>query len=96
MQVLAAKPASQVPNTPYWGTYYLWVGPAACASAPLGPACRGLPASPGSGVPHPTGGTPVGLGTFGILWQESNGLEGLQREARSFGGLKPADHMVLV
>lgn len=90
------KPTGQIPDTPYWGKYYLWIGPGPCTSAPGGSACRGIPASPGSGVPLPAGAGAVGAGAFGILWQETNGVSGLQREAFFLGSLKPADHMVLV
>ena len=87
-------PSPALPASPTWGTYYLYVGPAACAS-PTSNACRGIPAED-PGVAPPTGGEPVGVGAFGILWQESNGVGGLQRERFNLGGSRPADRMVLV
>lgn len=94
-----AKPASQpgvpsVPDTPYWGTYYLWLGPGHCA-APTSNECLGTPSAPNSGVPLPVG-QPVGVGTFGMLYQESNGLPGLQRAQTFSGGIKAPDRMILV
>lgn len=83
------------PQSPYWGTYYLFVGAAACATGPSTNACRGSPAAPGSGIPHPTqedtsiGPAPV----MGVLWVESNGKGGLQRF--KLGGDAP-DRTILV
>lgn len=77
-----------VVNTlPYFDTYYLWLGAASCDSA-VSNDCRGTPAN-GAGVTTPAG--PVGVGTFGMVYQETNGAPGLQRFS---GGGYPADHMV--
>lgn len=85
---------TQVNGLPYWGKYYIWIGPGHCLS-PLSNECTGQqPASPGSGVPLPAG-SPVGPHVFGVLWQESNGIHGLQRRD-TYPGPKPADHMVLI
>lgn len=78
----------------YFGTYYLWIGAGDCSQSPISNACRGVPVAPGSGVPTPAGA--VGAGVFGILYEESNGVDGLQRSKFFFGGLRPADHTVLV
>lgn len=88
------KPAG-APETPYWDKYYVWFGPGPCGDAPTGPVCRGTPTAPGSGVPLPTSGS-VGPGLFGVLWQETNTVDGLQRQSIYFSGQKPADVMVLV
>ena len=79
----------------YFGTYYLWVGPGDCTGSVIAGGCRGVPASPGSGVPLPTGGA-VGAGVFGVLYEESNNAAGLQRQQFAEGGLRLPDHMVLV
>lgn len=89
------KPAGQVPDEPYWDTYYVWLGPGPCVGATFSSACRGTPVTDGSGVPLPTSGA-VGAGVFGILWQETNGLDGLQRAPTSDNGPHAADKMVLV
>ena len=78
------------PDTPYWGSYYLWLGVGHCVT-PLSSDCRGQPAYQ-PGVEPPTGGSPVGPGVFGVLYEESNGLAGLQRSFTS----RVADRMVLV
>ena len=90
-----AKPAGGLPETPYWDTYYLWIGPGPCSAAPAGPICRGTPAAEGSGVPLPTEGA-IGAGVFGVLWKETNSVTGLQRQPVFSGSIKPADAMVLV
>lgn len=77
-----------VNTVPYFDTYYLWIGAVSCES-PTTNDCRGTP-SAGAGVTTPAG--PVGVGLFGILYQETNGAPGLQR----FSGSTPADRMVLV
>ncbi|HUR69841.1 MAG TPA: hypothetical protein VM370_11405 [Candidatus Thermoplasmatota archaeon] len=100
----AGRPASPsplpaVPNSGLFGTYYLFVAGNQCTNV-ASDGCRGLPASPGSGIPNPTpdGGTLVpSLSVWGLLWQESNQLSGLQRKGISSGGVfHPADHIVLV
>lgn len=93
--ILVAKPNGGLPETPYWDTYYLWIGPGPCTTAPVSASCRGVPAADGSGVPLPTSGA-VGAGVFGVLWKETNVLTGLQRQPVFDGGVKPADAMVLV
>lgn len=92
----AQRPASPpgvptLPASPYWGTYYLWLGAGRCVAMDLND-CRGFPSAPESGVPLPDGSRTVGLGTFGMLYQESNGMAGLQR----YVTLRPGDRMVLV
>lgn len=86
--------------SPYFGRYYLYIGAGDCtesATAAISNACRGTPASPGSGVPLPSPPGPVGAGALGILYQESNSFDGLQRRQFAFGsGLRPADHMILI
>lgn len=77
-----------VPDTPYWGTYYLWIAPGRCLS--VSNDCRSVPAQPPVGVEYP-GGT-AGLGIFGVLFEESNGMPGLQRSFTT----RPGDRMVLV
>lgn len=77
-------PGSPVPPAAVFGTYYVWIGPGHCTN-PIGGDCRGVPAGAGST-----------LGVFGVLYQESNGLGGLQRTATFTAGHRPADRMVLV
>lgn len=79
---------------PFFGTYYLWVGPGECTS-PLSNVCRGVPVAPGSGIPTPAGN--VAVGVFSVLYEESNGLTGLQRSPIIVGStLRPPDRTVLV
>ena len=82
-----------VPDTTYWGQYYLWVGAGRCATFDLND-CRGTPATPPVGVklPPQVGGGTLGFGLFGVLYEETNGMEGLQRYWTS----RPADRMVLL
>lgn len=80
---------------PYFGTYYLWVGIEDCSQSPISNDCRGVPVSPGSGVPTPDGSA-VGLGIFSMLYEESNNVAGLQRNVFFAGGLRQPDHTVLV
>lgn len=99
----AYRPTSppNVPSLPpsqLWGKYYLWIGPGHCTS-PFSGDCRSVPAGEPRGVP--TGAPPpapsyVGAGLFGVLFQESNGLAGLQRTLSAAGGARPPDRMVLV
>lgn len=92
-----------LPQTTYWGNYYLWLGVGRCTTPDLN-VCRGSPPGPPVGVEKPDcplapsqcpsgvfGGT-VGVGVFGILYEETNGVAGLQR----YYTTRPADRMVLV
>lgn len=76
-------PGSPVPESAAFGMYYVWVGPGHCVP-PTAPDCRGVPAGPGST-----------LGLVGVIYQESNGLPGLQRQATNVGGFRPPDKMVV-
>ncbi|HET6406011.1 MAG TPA: hypothetical protein VFH78_15330 [Candidatus Thermoplasmatota archaeon] len=82
-----------LPNTPYYGTYYLWVGAGHCIGTNLND-CRSYPPGGPIGVklPAEAGGGTVGFGVFGMLFEESNGAPGLQRFVTS----RPPDRMVLV
>lgn len=66
-------------------TYYLWAAAYRCAPR-FSEDCSGVPAA----------GTPV-WGFVGVLYEEANGLGGLQR-AQTFAGGKPfdPDNMVLL
>lgn len=69
-------------------TYYVYAGHAACKEVPLGPftsECSGTPA---------TGGATLGL--FGIVYEETNGLPGLQRTDLIVGRYYPADRILLI
>lgn len=98
-QIDATRPNSPpgvptAPPTPYWGKYYLWLGAGRCASMDLND-CRGHPATGPVGVDLPDqvgGGTAPGVGLLGILYEETNGMNGLQR----FFTSRPGDRMVLV
>ena len=94
-EINASRPNSppgvpSLPPTPNWGKYYLWLGAGHCTTGNLND-CRGVPASPPVGVELPQGGT-LGFGQFGMLYEESNGLPGLQRFFTSRAG----DRMVLI
>ena len=80
-----------LPQTPYWGKYYLWIGAGHCTTLNLND-CRSVPATGPVGADLPTGSGYVGLGTFGMLFEETNGMTGLQR----FFTTRAADRMVLV
>jgi hypothetical protein len=86
------SPLPGVPDMALWDTYYLSITPLKCLS-PTSNDCAGSPAAEDSGIPMPVG-EPVGLGVFGVLWQESNGCSGLQR--RSVAPCSQPDRMVLV
>ena len=81
----------QLPQTAYWGKYYLWIGAGHCITLNLND-CRGFPAASGSGIPLPDGGTAPIPGIFGILYEETNGAPGLQR----FFTSRSADRMILI
>jgi hypothetical protein len=86
-------PAPTTPDTPYWGTYYLYLAAGECADNAIANDCTGRPTAPGSGVPLPTGGA-IGSGQgVGTLYKESNGRPGLQR---FFAYPAPADRIILV
>lgn len=93
----STPPGVPNPNEPYYGKYYLWIGPGHCLPNPLVLDCRGSLA-PGSGtaLPYEAGGGSLPIGLFGVLYQESNGVPGLQRTPVVSGGLRPPDHMVLI
>lgn len=104
----ASRPTSppgvpSLPQTTYWGKYYLWLGAGHCTTLNLND-CRGYPPGTPVGVEKPDcplapsqcpagvfGGT-VGFGIFGLLYEETNGMAGLQRYYTS----RAADRMVLV
>lgn len=83
--IAATRPTSppgvpQIPNEPFFGTYYLWLGAGHCTTFDLND-CRSVGANRfGFALPNEVGGgrTP-GVGIFGLLYQETNGAPGLQR-----------------
>jgi len=99
VEIPASRPNSppgvpSLPPTPYWGKYYLWIGAGHCTTGDLAD-CRGHPATGPVGVDLPDqagGGTAPGLGVIGMLYEETNGMNGLQR----FFTSRPGDRMVLV
>lgn len=69
-----------------FGRYYVYVGTADCLASAISNSCRGVEAGAGST-----------LGVFGIVHEESNGVDGLQRQKFVFGGrLVLADRMVVL
>lgn len=96
--IAATRPTSppgvpQIPNEPFFGTYYLWLGAGHCTSINLND-CRSFHAdSHGFALPNEAGGgrTP-GFDLFGLLYQESNGAPGLQR----YFTTRVSDTMVLI
>lgn len=88
-------PGAPPQTDPYYGTYYVWMNAQKCSQSAIGNACRGVPVGPGSGVPTPAGN--VGAGVFSVVYEESNGVPGLQRQVFIFGGgVRPPDRTVLV
>jgi hypothetical protein len=80
-QKIEANPGSPAPQLK---AHYLWIGPGNCVS--------GTTPTPGN-----CAGTPNGQGVFGILYEESNGVGGLQRNGQVINGVfKAADKIVLV
>lgn len=69
-------------------TFYAHFGGPACKTLPAGPLSRDCTGTPASG-----GAT---LGVFGILYEETNGLQGLQRFSTSVGTVRNGDRILLV
>lgn len=93
----AHQGVSPVNGLPYWDRYYVWISPGSCGSAGaiLTEPCNGYPGE-GNGVPLPTGGA-AGAGVFSVLYQETNGANGLQRARLFYGGQQVLpDRTVLV
>lgn len=83
-QIDVNNPDPRVPRNDAFDTYFLWVGPGKCMT--VSGDCFGTPAGPGSTA-----------GLFGVLYQDTNPLLGLQRSGINVGErFIAADKMVLV
>lgn len=97
-QRVAVNHADPMPGSlPYYTTYYVFFATAACTSPNTVTSSDCNPrAASGSGTPLPTGSKVPALGSFPLVFYESNGAPGLQRESVVVSGhLKPADFTML-